>query len=165
MKITAWTNEEYARKNYIDPIEQRLNLYNPDKKLITPIELHELADLKGQNVEDTFEQWQYEYDKIPTYTDEEKAQEYAEIEKEMETTIIKYCKEKGIRFDSVYHQYGEFGIPIFDNKYMFMTFARTWGWIMAQADGDKSEQGYLRYYLHGNEINCVYPNEIGEVCL
>ena len=25
MKVTAWTNETYARKHYIDPFEERLN--------------------------------------------------------------------------------------------------------------------------------------------
>ena len=43
MKVTAWTNEEYARKHYIDPFEERLNLMNPNKKMITPNELKTLA--------------------------------------------------------------------------------------------------------------------------
>ena len=49
---------------------------------------------------------------------------------------------------------------------MYMGFARTWGWIMAMADDDKSNNGYLKYYLHGNEHPIKYPNEVkGEICL
>ena len=43
---------------------------------------------------------------------------------------------------------------------MYLGFARTWGKIMAMADGDESEKGYLKYYLHGNEHPTKYPNEI-----
>ena len=40
------------------------------------------------------------------------------------------------------------------------------GWIMAQADNDYSDKGYLKYYLHGNEHPIKYPNEVkGEICI
>jgi hypothetical protein len=166
MKVTAWTNEEYARKHYIDPFDERLNLLNPNKKMITLNELKELAQFKNIPFKEFVESWLKEYEKLPTFTDEVKASEYMNILLEMEKCVIEHCKEKGIRFSSDYHQYGDYGVPIVDNKYMYYTFARTWGWIMAMADDDKSDNGYLKYYLHGNEYTIKYPNEVkGEVCI
>lgn len=165
MKVTAWTNEEYARKHYIDPFEERLNLMNPNKKMITPNELKELAETDGISVEEECEKWNQEFEKIPTFTDEDKVKEYNSLLSEMEICVIEYCKEKGIRFSADYHQYGEYGVPIVDNKYMYYTFARTWGWIMAMADDDKSDDGYLKYYLHGNEPLIKYPNKVKDEIL
>ena len=168
MKLTAWTNEEYARKHYIDLFDERLKLLNPNKKMIMPNELKTLAKENNLSNDEMFEKWktETEYDKIPMWLDEDKVKEYNSLLSEMETCVINYCKEKGIRFSADYHQYGDYGVPIVDNKYMYYTFARTWGWIMAMADDDESDNGYLKYYLHGNEYIIKYPNEVkGEICL
>ena len=166
MKVTAWTNEEYARKHYIDPFEERLNLMNPNKKMITPNELKTLAKENNLSDDEMYEKWKTEYDKIPMWLNEDKVKEYNSLLSEMETCVIEHCKEKGIRFSADYHQYGDYGVPIIDDKYMYYTFARTWGYIMAMADGDESDKGYLKYYLHGNEHSTKYPNEVkGEVLL
>lgn len=166
MKVTAWTNEEYARKHYIDPFHERLNLMNPNKKMITPNELKTLAKENNLSNDEMLKKWKTEYDKIPIWLNEDKVKEYERILSKMLDCLIKHCKEKGIRFSADYHQYGDYGVPIVDNKYMYFTFARTWGWIMAMADDDKSDNGYLKYYLHGNEHPTKYPNEVkGEVCL
>jgi hypothetical protein len=166
MKVTTWTNEEYARKHYIDPFVERLNLMNPNKKMITPNELKTLAKENNLSNDEMYKKWEIEYDKIPMWLDEDKVKEYESILSEMETCVIEHCKEKGIRFSANYHQYGDYGVPIIDDKYMFFTFARTWGYIMAMTDDDKSDNGYLKYYLHGNKYPTKYPNEVkGEVCL
>ena len=166
MKVTVWTSETYARKYYIDPSEELLNLMNPNKKMITPNELKTLAKENNLSNDEMIKKWKTEYDKIPMWLDEDKVKEYNGLLSEMETCVIEHCKEKGIRFSSDYHQYGDYGVPIVDNKYMFFTFARTWGWIMAMANDDKSNNGYLKYYLHGNEHPIKYPNEVkGEVCI
>lgn len=166
MKVTEWTNEEYARKHYIDPFEERLNLINPNKKMITPNELKTLAKENNLSNDEMYEKWKTEYDKIPMWLDENKVEEYENILSEIQECVINHCKEKGIRFSSDYHQYGDYGVPIVDNKYMYYTFARTWGYIMAMADDDKSDNGYLKYYLHGNKYPTKYPNEVkGEICL
>lgn len=166
MKVTAWTNEEYARKHFIDPLDERLNLLNPNKKTLSPNELKELAKSKNIPYKEFMKSWLEEYEKSPTFTDEDKATEYMNILLEMEKCVIEHCREKGIRFSADFHQYGEYGVPIIDDKYMYYTFARTWGWIMAMADGDESDKGYLRYYLYGNEHPTKYPNEIeGEILL
>lgn len=160
MKVTAWTNEEYARKHYVDVCNERLKLLNPNKKMITSKELTEMAKSKGISNEEMCQIWLDINDKIPNYVDEEKADVFCKIEKELIECVIKHCKEKGIRFSSDYHQYGDYSVPIIDDKYMVYTFARTWGRIMAEADDDFSEKGYLKYYLHGNEHPTKYPNEI-----
>ena len=161
MKVTAWTNEEYARKHYRDLFEERLALSNPNKHMLSPNELKELAESKKVPYNDEFvNNYLEEYKKIPTYTNEEKAEEYSNILKEIEKCIIKHCKKTNIRFGGWYHQYGDYGVPIIDDEFMYLGFARTWGWIMAMADGDKSEKGYLKYYLHMNEHPTKYPNEV-----
>jgi hypothetical protein len=164
MKVTAWTNEEYARKHYIDPFDERLNLMNPNKKMITPNELVEMAKSKGISNEEMYQIWSDVNDKIPTWIDEDKAKEYDSILIEMQECVINHCKEKGIRFSSDYHQYG-CGIPLIDNKYMFFCTLREWGRIMSECDDDYSDKGYLKYYLHGNEHPTKYPNEVGEICI
>ena len=166
MKVTAWTNEKYAREHFIDLFEERLSLLNPNKKALSLNELKEIASSKGIPYDKFMKDWLAEYEKQPIFIDENKAKEYGDTLNKIEECIIEYCKEKGIRFSADYHQYGEFGIPIIDDRFMYMGFARTWGWIMAQADCDDSEQGYLRYYLHGNEHFTKYPNEVdGEICI
>ena len=166
MKVTAWTNEEYAREHYRDLFDERLALLNPNKKMITPKELLEMAKSKGISNEEMYQIWSDVNDKIPTFVDEDRAKSYADTLNVIEKCIIEHCKEKGIRFSADYHQYGDYGIPIIDNRFMYMGFARTWGWIMAMADGDESDKGYLKYYLHGNEHPTKYPNEVeGEILL
>lgn len=162
MKVTSWTNEEYARKHYIDPFDEHLNLINPNKKMITPNELKILAKENNLSCDEMFKKWktETEYDKIPMWLDEDKVNEYNNLLSEMETCVIEHCKEKGIRFSADYHQYGNYGVPIVDNKYMYYTFARTWGRIMAEADNDFSDMGYLRYYLYTSEHPTIYPNEV-----
>ena len=166
MTVTAWTNEEYAREHYRDLFDERLTLMNPNKKTLSLNELRELAESKNIPLEEFIKSWLEEYNKIPTFIDEDRAKSYADTLEAIEKCIIEHCKEKGIRFSADYHQYGNYGIPIIDNRFMYMGFARTWGWIMAMADGDESDKGYLKYYLHGNEHPTKYPNEVkGEVCL
>ena len=160
MKVTAWTNEEYAREHYIDLFDERLKLLNPNKKMITPNELAEMAKSKGISNEEMYQIWSDVNDKIPMWLDEDKVKEYESILSEIQECVINHCKEKGIRFSADYHQYGDYGVPIIDDKYMYYTFARTWSWIMAMANGDESEKGYLKYYLHGNEHPTKYPNDV-----
>lgn len=166
MKVTAWSNEKYAREHYRNLFEERLALLNPNKKALSPMELKRLAEEQNVPYGEFMKDWLAEYEKQPTFIDEDRAKSYGDTLNQMEECIINHCKEKGIRFSASYHQYGEFGIPIIDDRFMYMGFARTWGWIMAQADGDDSDMGYLKYYLHGNEHPIKYPNEVkGEVCL
>ena len=166
MKVTAWTNEEYAREHYRDLFEERLALLNPNKKALSPTELKKLAEEQNIPYEEFMHNWLAEYEKQPTFIDENRAKSYVDTLNKIEECIIEHCKEKGIRFSADYHQHGEFGIPIINDRFMYMGFARTWGWIMAQADNDDSDQGYLRYYLHGNEYPTKYPNDVeGEVCV
>lgn len=166
MKVTAWSNEEYAREHYIDLFNERLNLMNPNKKMITPNELVEMAKSKGISNEEMYQIWSDVNDKIPMWLDEDKVKEYNSLLSEMETCIINHCKEKGIRFSGDYHQNGDYGIPVIDDKYMFFCTLREWGYVMAQSDGDNSDMGYLKYYLHGNEHPTKYPNQVeGENCL
>lgn len=100
------------------------------------------------------------------YIDPNEIKELTDIYNQMQDTVIKHCKEKEIRFSGDYHQYGEYGIPIIDDKYILFCTSREWGWIMAQADENNDSMGYLNYYLHSKNHLRKYPNEVeGEICL
>ena len=164
MQVTCWTSYLKAEKKYIDPSIERLSLLNKDKKIITPFELQKLADEQKISTDEAYEKWEKEYDKIPMFTDEKKAEELLQICKEMETTVIEHCKRKGIRFDSNWHQGGDFGVPIIDNKYAFLCTLREWGRVMAECDGIEDDMGYIKYYLPSEELERIYPNDVGEIC-
>lgn len=164
MRVTCWTSYEKVQKKYIDPSLERLNLMNKDKRFITPKELDKLAEEQNISREDAYLKWKTEYDKIPMFIDEKKAHELMQIYKEMEQTVIEHCKEKEIRFSGDYHQGGDYGIPVIDNKYYFMCSLREWGHVMAMADEIEDETAYLNYYLYFNNFPCKYPNEVGEIC-
>ena len=167
MKVTAWTDLEYASSHYIDVDDERIKLHNPEKRTLTPKELTKLAEEKGISNDEAFELWKKEYDKIPYYTDEAKAEEYHKLEEELIQCVIEHCKETGIRFFSDYHQDGDWGIPIIDDKYMVLVSLRKWGEMMALADNDTDEKAYLHYYLSDSDYYSAIrlPFEVeSEIC-
>lgn len=167
MQITCWTSYKKAeKKKYIDPSNERIYLMNKDKVYITPNELQKLAEEQNISTDEAYKKWKTEFDKIPFFTDEKKAEELGNLWKEMEQCVIEHCKIKGIRFNSNYHQDGDYGVPIIDDKYMFFCTLREWGYVMAMADEIDDEMGYLKYYLYSKNNPIKYPNEVnGEICV
>ena len=47
--------------------------------------------------------------------------------------IVAEIRRRGYRFNGVYHQQGEFGRPIINDKYVVMYSQRSWGGIIAEA--------------------------------
>ena len=125
MKVTAWTDLEYASSHYINIDDKLTNCNEEDKK------------------------------------------KFNELEKMLIQCVIEHCKETGIRFFSNYHQYGDCGIPIIDNKYMVLVSLRKWGEMMALADNDTDEKAYLHYYLSDSDYYSAIklPFEVeSEIC-
>lgn len=51
----------------------------------------------------------------------------------VQNCVAEYIKQHGIKFCGGYHQTGDYGAPIIDNKYVFRASFRGWGATMAKA--------------------------------
>lgn len=51
--------------------------------------------------------------------------------------VIEEISERGYKFTGEYHQNGDFGVPIIDNKWRFEVTQRSWGGIMKAAYPDE----------------------------
>ena len=47
--------------------------------------------------------------------------------------IVEEVRKRGYKFNGLYHQHGEFGRPIINDKYVVMYSQRGWGGVMAEA--------------------------------
>lgn len=52
-----------------------------------------------------------------------------------EQAVINEIRRKGYKFGGNYHQYGEFGCPVFEDHRVFMVSMRHWGDIMSRVWG------------------------------
>ena len=70
--------------------------------------------------------------------------------------IVKACiRRNGFKFSGEYHQYGECGLPMFDDGSVLFCSWRHWGSIMAEAwdpDGAKGLD-YMDFYMSGFVAN------------
>ena len=66
--------------------------------------------------------------------------------------VVKECiRRNGFKFSGQYHQYGEYGMPMFDDGSVLFCSWRHWGSIMAEAwdpDGSKGLD-YMDFYMPG----------------
>ena len=62
-----------------------------------------------------------------------------------EKAIIKEIKKKGYSFSGYSHQNTEFGCPILDDKYIYATDQRHWGYLMAVAHGAMGKYDYVKW--------------------
>ena len=51
--------------------------------------------------------------------------------------VIEELRNRGYRFSGFYHQYGDCGVPVIDNAYLFEVTQRSWGFIMQDAYPDE----------------------------
>ena len=63
--------------------------------------------------------------------------------------IAKELKGNNYRFDGRYHQNGDYGVPVFENKWKYVCTFRTWGKIMAKAYPEEIDNtdgfGYVKW--------------------
>lgn len=66
---------------------------------------------------------------------------------EARQAVINNIKEKGYKLCGQYHQNGDYGCPVIDDKYIFRVSMRCWGRIMAEALDlpDKDGMGYCEW--------------------
>ena len=66
--------------------------------------------------------------------------------------VVKECiRRNGFKFSGEYHQYGEYGMPMFDDCSVLFCSWRHWGSIMAEAWDPDGKKGldYLDFYMPG----------------
>ena len=74
--------------------------------------------------------------------------------------IIDELKKRGYQFGGVYHQDGDFGVPIIDDKYTVGYSYRGWGDIMASALGLQDDMAYCDWaWTNPDGEREVFPNE------
>lgn len=80
--------------------------------------------------------------------------------KEAAEVIAEELKKKGYKFNGTYHQNGDCGCPIIDNKYTYCVSMRTWGRIMQIAYDlpDDDGLGYVVWaWVKPIDEHEVYP--------
>ncbi|MBR3583888.1 MAG: hypothetical protein IKO01_10660 [Kiritimatiellae bacterium] len=93
---------------------------------------------------------------------------------EAEQVVVESIRRNGFKFGGGYHQYGEFGMPLFDDGKVFFVSLRHWGHLMYRAwepDG-KNPRGYCKYAFGWDipeeeykypqsETGFLQPDEVG----
>lgn len=87
-----------------------------------------------------------------------------ELYDEAKTCVAKELLEHGYKFTGDYHQNGDYGVPIIDNKYLFMTSMRVWGHMMVRAYPDEIDDsdgyGYTEWaWMVPDGQDMVLPEE------
>ena len=72
--------------------------------------------------------------------------------------VIQEIKNKGYKFSGYYHQQGDFGVPVIDDKYALEFSMRTWGKIMAEALGHCGDMDYVEWAWDAPEKE-IYPGD------
>lgn len=62
---------------------------------------------------------------------------FEDIREKVRDLIVQEIRKRGYKFTGDYHQNGDFGAPIIDDKWLYMTSQRSWGHMMVLAYPDK----------------------------
>ena len=74
-------------------------------------------------------------------------EEYSRLWAEAERVVVDCIRRNGFKFSGDYHQYGDFGMPLFDDGRIFFVSWRHWGHLVYRAwnpDGN-NPMGYCKY--------------------
>ena len=80
--------------------------------------------------------------------------------------VVEELRNNNYHFSGDYHQNGDFGCPIIDNKYSFEVSVREWGDIMAEAypnedytiyDSKGEDCRYLKWAFTSSENEVITP--------
>jgi hypothetical protein len=73
--------------------------------------------------------------------------------------LVKYMREKGIKFDGHHHQNGYDGVPVFDNGKKYCVSLRSWGALMSEVlEYDNSDGMAYCNWAWSDDDTPVYPN-------
>lgn len=76
--------------------------------------------------------------------------------------VAREMRERGYKFTGNYHQNGDFGVPVIDEKWLLTMTQRSWGHMMVEAYPDKIDDtdgyGYCKWAWVAPE-EMVIPKE------
>ena len=80
------------------------------------------------------------------------SEERERLMREAENAVIDCIRRNGFKFGGSYHQYGDFGMPMFEDGTVYLCSMRHWGSIMAEAWNveDKRGYGYVMFAWEGD---------------
>lgn len=83
---------------------------------------------------------------------------------EVKEIIAEEIRKHGYKFTGDYHQNGDFGAPIIDNEWLFMTSQRAWGHMMVRAYPEEIDNsdgyGYVKWaWIPPDGEKMVVPND------
>ena len=75
---------------------------------------------------------------------------------DMKRAVVNYLADTDTFFLPEYHQHGEYGVPVLNDKYRFECSMRAWGRVLADAFGGD----YVEYYCSlGDSYPIKLPDE------
>ena len=78
---------------------------------------------------------------------------------EAQQAVAEELRKNGLYFNSEYHHFGKYGVPVFDDGTIFLSSQRGWGRTMMYAHPDEIES-YLDYwYIFGDKFIPPYPDD------
>lgn len=89
----------------------------------------------------------------------------SELYDEAKEVVIFELRKQGYKFTGGYHQLGDSGVPIIDDKYRFECSQRAWGAIMAKAYPEEIDDtdgyGYCTWAWNKPDgVEMVVPGEV-----
>lgn len=67
-------------------------------------------------------------------------------------------ERRNIKFDAVYHQNGEYGVPVIDDRYVLQVSMRMWGALVAESEGNMRNFNYMDWYMSDDDKLFNIPN-------
>lgn len=124
---------------------------NPERRIIPKREeLEELAKRLDSSLDYALKVWQEEQWKIPEFLDKEKYDKILEIRDKAMVELFNHCVKNRVFVSDTYHQNGEYGMPVYDNKYAITFTLRAWAGFMAEVwntiEGIVNKYDYLDFY-------------------
>lgn len=136
MEVTKWIpypKDDQKLEGLIDPADERLSLWNKNKHWIIPkSDIEKYASDNNVSFEEAKKELNDYNDSLPSWTDEEKAEELAEISQRCDQAIRRHCVENKIFFTDEEHQSDKYRcVPVVDDKYYLTYSLRAWSGLMA----------------------------------
>lgn len=161
MKFVEWTHyrEDGNYKDILDVDAELQKLWNPKKRWFVREDDEDVIKYSKEHkvsIQEAVCAIKAENNKLPTYTDEEKANHLIEIKKACDKKLRRYCIKKKIFITDQAHQISH--IPVFEDddgqKYLMFYSLRAWSELMADVWNEilnTSRLYYLNFYCNGRD--------------
>ena len=129
--VTGWTRWQYEEEGspYLKFSKSICKLNRPHPKLYTK---QELEDKSEEEIKKLDKEWD-EYNKHPFIEGkEEEGKALLKYREKCTEDLINYCIKHRIYISPDEHQNADWGVPIFDDKYVDQFSLRSWADLMAE---------------------------------